>query len=312
MEITYPISSSRFLLAMQVFARKSSRYESYEQVKKREFERISLFRPLPVVSIESIETEPVEEPIRYQLDLEEFDKEETVELDSFFEQFATLDLSSSFATDENEVVEESTVVSSDPFVNISLSDFDFGEEEQSDDLERELEEIARVSALEATGEPVEDFSDWFEGNIVQEEKSSTEQIEGLDELPTLREYREEVFRSDYIGLRKEWTYIPPKTKEISPQSPKVDERKVLQPRKLDTPVSKVSPDIGNVVSQPMQNSNADKSVRQLNEDFVAYCRRNLRVQERVTLEYFSPSEIESAVKQGKVLRKSGLLIFAHS
>ena len=106
-------------------------------------------------------------------------------------------------------------------------------------------------------------------------------------------------------------YVPPKTVAVS-KPPKVEERKVLQPRKLDTPVSKVSPDIGNVVSQPVQNSNADKSVRHLNEDFVAYCRRNLRVQERVALEYFSPSEVESAVKQGKVLRKSGLLIFAHS
>lgn len=311
MEITYPISSSRFLLAMQVFARKSSRYESYEQVKKREFERISLFRPLPVVSVESIETEPVEEPVRHQLDLEEFSEEETVELDSFFEQFATLDLSVGSVVGSEEPVENPTAVSSDPFANISLSDFDFGEEEQSDDLERELEEIARVSALEATGEPTEDFSSWFEGNTVSEEKSNTEQIEGLDELPTLREYREEVFRSDYVGLRKEWNYVPPKAVAVS-KLPKVDERKVLQPRKLDTPVSKTSPDVGNVVSQPVQNINADKSVRQLNEDFVAYCRRNLRVQERVALDYFSPSEIESAVKQGKVLRKSGLLIFAHS
>lgn len=307
MEITYPISSSRFLLAMQVFARKSSRYESYEQVKKREFERISLFRPLPVVSVESIETEPVEEPVRHQLALEEFSEEETVELDSFFEQFATLDLSVGSVVD----AEEPTAVSSDPFANISLSDFDFGEEEQSDDLERELEEIARVSALEATGEPTEDFSSWFEGNTVSEEKSNTEQIEGLDELPTLREYREEVFRSDYVGLRREWNYVPPKAVAVS-KTPKVDERKVLQPRKLDTPISKTSSDVGNVVSQPVQNINADKSVRQLNEDFVAYCRRNLRVQERVALDYFSPSEIESAVKQGKVLRKSGLLIFAHS
>lgn len=307
MEITYPISSSRFLLAMQVFARKISRYESYEQVKKREFERISLFRPLPVVSVESIETEPVEEPVRHQLALEEFSEEETVELDSFFEQFATLDLSVGSVVD----AEEPTAVSSDPFANISLSDFDFGEEEQSDDLERELEEIARVSALEATGEPTEDFSSWFEGNTVSEEKSNTEQIEGLDELPTLREYREEVFRSDYVGLRREWNYVPPKAVAVS-KLPKVDERKVLQPRKLDTPISKTSSDVGNVVSQPVQNINADKSVRQLNEDFVAYCRRNLRVQERVALDYFSPSEIESAVKQGKVLRKSGLLIFAHS
>lgn len=311
MEITYPISSSRFLLAMQVFARKSSRYESYEQVKKREFERISLFRPLPVVSVESIETEPVEEPARYQLDLDESSEEETVELDSFFEQFATVDLGLQSFVMSEEVEKPIEVVSSDPFSNISLSDIDFGEEEQSDDLERELKEIERVSALEATGELTEDFSSWFEGNTVQEEKSSTEQIEGLDELPTLREYREEVFRSDYIGLRKEWAYVPPKTVAVS-KPPKVEGRKVLQPRKLDTPVSKLSPAIGNVVSQPVQNSNADKSVRHLNEDFVAYCRRNLRVQERAALEYFSPSEVESAVKQGKVLRKSGLLIFAHS
>lgn len=310
MEITYPISSSRFLLAMQVFARKSSRYESYEQVKKREFERISLFRPLPVVSIESIETEPVEEPERYSLNLDDFDKEEVVELDSFFEQFATIDLNSGSVTELQER-ENSVEVVSNPFANLSLSDLDFGEEEQSDDLERELEEIARVSALEATGEPTEDFSSWFEGNTVSEEKSNTEQIEGLDELPTLREYREEVFRSDYVGLRREWNYVPPKAVAVS-KLPKVDERKVLQPRKLDTPISKTSSDVGNVVSQPVQNINADKSVRQLNEDFVAYCRRNLRVQERVALDYFSPSEIESAVKQGKVLRKSGLLIFAHS
>ena len=162
MEITYPISSSRFLLAMQVFARKSSRYESYEQVKKREFERISLFRPLPVVSVESIETEPVEEPARYHLDLDESSEKETVELDSFFEQFATVDLGLQSFVMSDEVEKPIEVVSSDPFSNISLSDIDFGEEEQSDDLERELKEIERVSALEATGELTEDFSSWFE------------------------------------------------------------------------------------------------------------------------------------------------------
>ena len=78
MEITYPISSSRFLLAMQVYARKMASYETYEEVKKREFERISLFRPLPTVSKESIKTAVVEESPRYLLDTEGSEDETVV------------------------------------------------------------------------------------------------------------------------------------------------------------------------------------------------------------------------------------------
>ena len=87
MEITYPISSSRFLLAMQVYARKMAAYETYEEVKKREFERISLFRPLPTVSKESIKTDLAEESPRYLLDSSESEEEGTVELDSLFDGF---------------------------------------------------------------------------------------------------------------------------------------------------------------------------------------------------------------------------------
>ena len=75
--------------------------------------------------------------------------------------------------------------------------------------------------------------------------------------------------------------------------------------------SVVSSPLPQKLSSPQSVSN-DKTVRLLNEDFVSYCRRNLRVQEQLALTYFSPNEIESAVRQGKILRKSGLLIFAHS
>ena len=91
MEITYPISSSRFLLAMQVYARKMSTYETYEEVKKREFERISLFRPLPTVSKESIKTREVSNPTRYELVVDDTDSE-TVDFDSLFANLEDINL----------------------------------------------------------------------------------------------------------------------------------------------------------------------------------------------------------------------------
>ena len=88
------------------------------------------------------------------------------------------------------------------------------------------------------------------------------------------------------------------------QGNSVDVRKEVKPSVVSSPHPQK-------LSSP-KNVNNDKTVRLLNEDFVSYCRRNLRVQEQLALTYFSPSEIESAVRQGKILRKSGLLIFAHS
>lgn len=152
----------------------------------------------------------------------------------------------------------------------------------------------------------------------------------LESEPTRVEFKEEIFRSDYVGKREPWTYVA-KEKEVvkPPQTPprvsaqEVVPRKVQEPKptlKLQvasTPQPKLVVKPQSVVQRPQiqpqtQVQANDKTVRMVNEDFVSYCRRNLRIQEQVALGYFSPSEIESAVRQGKVLRKSGVLIFAHS
>lgn len=345
MEITYPISSSRFLLAMQVYARKMAAYETYEEVKKREFERISLFRPLPTVSRESIKTEVVEESPRYLLDTESSENE-TVDLDSLFEGFEDIQdsdwLTSMKSKEEVEVRDEEE--EQDPLQGVSFASLGLSSSSSDDEQELELQEF-EVDPSEDEDEFSDPFSNTPKSSLnnfglevdklsTSEEKSYLSQSEtsesNLESEPTRVEFKEEIFRSDYIGKREPWTYVAKEKEVIKPTQPqpKVSQPEVA-PRKVQesqvaprpqvtstprpNPVVKPQPVIQRPQIQPQTQIQAqDKTVRMVNEDFVSYCRRNLRVQEQVALGYFSPSEIESAVRQGKVLRKGGVLIFAHS
>ena len=344
MEITYPISSSRFLLAMQVYARKMASYETYEEVKKREFERISLFRPLPTVSRESIKTEVVEESPRYLLDTEG-SEEDTVELDSLFDGFESFkdsdwltSMKSKEEVERRDEEEEQDLLQGVSFASLGLSS-------GSSDDEQELE----LREFEVDPSEEDDFSDPFSnppksslnnlGSEVDklstsEEKSNLSPSEtsdsNLESEPTRVEFKEEIFRSDYVGKREPWTYVAKEKEVVKPpqpqprvSQPEVAPRKVQEPKPTPRPQVVSAPQPKPVVRpqrvaerpqihpQPQVQAQ-DKTVRMVNEDFVSYCRRNLRVQEQVALGYFSPSEIESAVRQGKVLRKGGVLIFAHS
>lgn len=342
MEITYPISSSRFLLAMQVYARKMAAYETYEEVKKREFERISLFRPLPTVSKESIKTEVVEESPRYLLDTES-SEDETVELDSLFDGFEDL-INTNWLTSmksKEEVEHRDEEEEQDPLNGVSFASL--GLSSNSDEEEQELE------LREFEVDPSDDFSDPFsdtpQSSVTEfelevgkttpsQENSNLSQSEtsesAFENEPTRVEFKEEIFRSDYVGKREPWTYVAKEKEVVKPPQtqPRVSQQEVA-PRKVQEPQSAPRPQVAptlqpkpvvkpqSVVQRPQvqpqtQTQANDKTVRMVNEDFVSYCRRNLRVQEQVALGYFSPSEIESSVRQGKVLRKGGVLIFAHS
>lgn len=353
MEITYPISSSRFLLAMQVYARKMASYETYEEVKKREFERISLFRPLPTVSKESIKTEVVEESPRYLLDTEGSENE-TVDLDSLFEGFEEFQdsdwLTSMKSKEEVESKEEfesrDEEEEQDPLRGVSFASLGLSGSSSDDEQELELREF-EVDPSEDEDEFSDPLSNYPKsslnnfgletGNLsTLEEKSNLSQSEtsesDLESEPTRVEFKDEIFRSDYVGKREPWTYVAKEKEVIKPpqpqprvSQPELAPRKVQEPKPIPRP--QVAPTLQpkpvvkpqSVVQRPQpqvqpQNRGQanDKTVRLVNEDFVSYCRRNLRVSEKVALGYFSPSEIESSVRQGKVLRKGGLLIFAHS
>lgn len=343
MEITYPISSSRFLLAMQVYARKMASYETYEEVKKREFERISLFRPLPTVSRESIKTEVVEESPRYLLDTEG-SEEETVELESLFEGFESLKdsdwLTSMKSKEEVESRDEED--EQDPLQGVSFASLGLSSSSSDDEQELELREF-EVDLSEDEDEFSDPLSNSLKSSLnnfglevgklsTSEEKPNLSQSEtsesNLESEPTRVEFKEEIFRSDYVGKREPWTYVAKEKEVVKPpqtqprvSAPEVAPRKVQEPQSaprphvVSTPKPKLMVKAQSVVQRPQPQTQVqaqDKTVRMVNEDFVSYCRRNLRVQEQVALVYFSPSEIESAVRQGKVLRKGGVLIFAHS
>ncbi len=345
MEITYPISSSRFLLAMQVYARKMASYETYEEVKKREFERISLFRPLPTVSKESIKTEVVEESPRYLLDTEGFE-DETVELESLFEGFDSIQDSDWLTSmkSKEEVESRDEEEEQDPLQGLSFASLGLSSGSSDDERELELREF-EVSPSEDEDEFSDPLSDSPKSSLnnlgsevgklsTSEEKSNLSQSgtseSNLESEPTRVEFQEEIFRSDYVGKREPWTYVAKEKEVVKPPQPQlrvsaqeVAPRKVQEPQSaprpkiVSSPQSKPAVKPQSVVQRPQiqpqtQVQTNDKTVRMVNEDFVSYCRRNLRVQEQVALGYFSPSEIESAVRQGKVLRKGGVLIFAHS
>ena len=329
---------------MQVYARKMAAYETYEEVKKREFERISLFRPLPTVSKESIKTEVVEESPRYLLDTEG-SEDETVELESLFEGFdklQDLDWLTSMKSKE-EVEQRSEEEEQDPLKGVSFASL--GLSSNSDEEEQELE------LREFEVDPSDDFSDTPQSSVEDfelevgkttpsQEKSNLSQSEtsesDFENEPTRVEFKEEIFRSDYVGKREPWTYVAKEKSVVKPpqpqpqprvSQPEVAPRTIQEPKPAPKPQtvsipqpqpqSAVKPKL--IVQRPqsqvqpqIQGQVNDKTARLVNEDFVSYCRRNLRVSEQVALGYFSPSEIESAVRQGKVLRKSGVLIFAHS
>ena len=330
MEITYPISSSRFLLAMQVYARKMAAYETYEDVKKREFERISLFRPLPTVSKESIKTSEVTSSPRYELSVSEVE-EEVVDLDSLFNNLEDLDLT----TLQSKEQRASSELPTDPFASVDLDalgyDDNMGEDElegrefeveQSEDLSDPFSNLTDSSVQSLEDKPTEYISESENLNLSQMVPSESD----LDTEPTRVEFKEEIFRSNYVGKRSPWTYVAkergvrvkpkPKVATVSQERvSKVESSKVTQTREPNLSAPKIdkvvhaSP-LGS--QRVVEQTASDKTVRLLNEDFVSYCRRNLRVQEQTALTYFSPNEIESAVRQGKILRKGGLLIFAHS
>lgn len=344
MEITYPISSSRFLLAMQVYARKMAAYETYEEVKKREFERISLFRPLPTVSKESIKTEVVEESPRYLLDTEGLE-DGTVELESLFDGFEDFQspnwLTSMKSKEEVEQITEEE--EQDPLQGVSFASLGLSSSSSVDERELELQEF-EVDPSDDFSDP---FSDTSQSSVTEfeievgkttpsQEKSNLSQSEtsegDFENEPTRVEFKEEIFRSDYVGKREPWTYVAKEKEVVKPPQPQLrvstpevapstvqEQKPAPKPQTVSIPQSQSVVKPKPIVQRPQlqvqpqnQGQANDKTVRLVNEDFVSYCRRNLRVSEKVALGYFSPSEIESAVRQGKVLRKGGLLIFAHS
>ena len=71
MQIKLPnIIESRFMVYLQIVGRKIYKYDSLENIRKSEFERIGKFRPLPELDISSIPTVDVSEKERVDISVQ--------------------------------------------------------------------------------------------------------------------------------------------------------------------------------------------------------------------------------------------------
>lgn len=347
--VVVPVSQSRYLLYLQVYSRRVSRYARYDEVRELEFARISEFRPLPVVDYTSLKREEVEEPERISVDWVEdasFDESAWLEaLDglSDFEETTVSEVEVvEQEVDNSEDVKPDSVSKVESALNsVSLSGFDtdFLEDDEEDDedaLEDQaseevstvvtsssnaqqrvspvgVEEVEEVELVFPTTLPDEgklDLSDMDDSDfeepassavpVVEEGLRVSPVVETVEEpSPSLSQLWGEVFASGYSDKAPEWVYKRKKVSTVvSPAKP---------PKTQEKPIQGVSRRV-----QSSSSISDDKTARQLNEDFVAYARRLVRVSEEVALAHFPPREIEGAVKSGKVMRRRGVLIFSHS
>ena len=312
MQIKLPnIIESRFMVYLQIVGRKIYKYDSLENIRKSEFERIGKFRPLPELDISSIPTLDVSEKERVDIsvqgDVEEVQTEllETLnKAPNLVTQDVGIDL------DEKQLVRGSLTSLNVVDDKLYLEDARNTSEGQINVLDEKFEDDVMDDAIfenELFAPDLEDDSD-----LAFEEVGSDlnlEENEGVD-VPEWVQFMNNVepcllkldLKNIYFGyLGVADSSIIDKVK---------DEVKARQEVAGDT-LSVAKPVTSKVVvEEPVQV--VDKFARREGEDIVLYTRRLVRVSEVEVLKYFSPRELEIALERGNLLRKRGVIIFAHA
>lgn len=127
MDVTFNLSDVRFNIYLQIYMKKLSISTPWKEVKENEYKRISSFRPLPEVTLESIDTDEVPE-----VDYVEVDEVQSLEEEqSSFESV----LKSLNQRRVSEIEEEPTIIiETEPQKPVSFfSDYDFGDEATEDE-----------------------------------------------------------------------------------------------------------------------------------------------------------------------------------
>lgn len=122
MDVTFNLSDVRFNIYLQIYMKKLSISTPWKEVKENEYKRISLFRPLPEVTLESIDTDEVPD----------VDFVEVGEVQSLEEEQSSFEsvLKSLNQQRVSEIEEEpTTIIETEPQKPVSFfSDYDFGDE----------------------------------------------------------------------------------------------------------------------------------------------------------------------------------------
>lgn len=312
MQIKLPIVESRFMVYLQIVGRKIYKYDSIDNIREQEFKRISKFRPLPELTVSSIPTLDVEEKERVDLsnvgDIES-SRETLVE---------TLNKGEALVVEREPEIREV----SEPFKGSTTSEVNEDDKKYST-TEANVLEVPKNAEYEEL-----DLNVNYEklDNLVNVDDGLVDEVfEDLDlddskvEADPLQVFLDSVepcrLKLDlkdiyfgYLGLisPKEVTKVEVPKDGFTP--------KVVDTTKVDKPIVDMGTEKENQhgVKTAIVGSTVDKFVRRDGEDIVMYARRLVRVSEVEVLRYFSPRELEIALERGNLLRKRGVIIFAHA
>lgn len=299
------------MVYLQIVGRKIYKYDSLENIRKSEFERIGKFRPLPELDISSIPTLDVSEKERVDISIQGDVEEVQAEL------LETLNKAPNLVTqevgidlDEEQLVRGSLTSLDAVDDKLYLEGVENTSEGQINVLDEKFEDDVMDDAIfenELFASDLEDNSDLaFEEvdsdfNLVENEGVDVpEWVQFMNNVePCLLKLDLKNIYFGYLGVADSSIIDKVKDEVKARQKVAGDTLSVAKPV-----TSKV------VVEEPVQV--VDKFARREGEDIVLYTRRLVRVSEVEVLKYFSPRELEIALERGNLLRKRGVIIFAHA
>lgn len=299
------------MVYLQIVGRKIYKYDSLENIRKSEFERIGKFRPLPELDISSIPTVDVSEKERVDISVQGNVEEVQVELletlnkaPNLVSQEVGIDL------DEEQLVRGSLTSLDDVDDKLYLEGVENTSEGQINVLDEKFEDDVMDDAIfenELFANDLEDNSELaFEEvgsdlNLVENKSVDVpEWVQFMNNVePCLLKLDLKNIYFGYLGVADSSIIDKVKDEVKARQEVAGDTLSVAKPV-----TSKV------VVEEPVQV--VDKFARREGEDIVLYTRRLVRVSEVEVLKYFSPRELEIALERGNLLRKRGVIIFAHA
>lgn len=299
------------MVYLQIVGRKIYKYDSLENIRKSEFERIGKFRPLPELDISSIPTLDVSEKERVDISIQGDVEEVQAEL------LETLNKAPNLVTqevgidlDEEQLVRGSLTSLDVVDDKLYLEGVENTSEGQINVLDEKFEDDVMDDAIfenELFANDLEDNSELaFEEvgsdlNLVENKSVDVpEWVQFMNNVePCLLKLDLKNIYFGYLGVAD--SSIIDKVK---------DEVKARQEVAGDTLSVAKSVTSKIVVEEPVQV--VDRFARREGEDIVLYTRRLVRVSEVEVLKYFSPRELEIALERGNLLRKRGVIIFAHA
>lgn len=299
------------MVYLQIVGRKIYKYDSLENIRKSEFERIGKFRPLPELDISSIPTVDVSEKERVDISVQGNVEEVQVEL------LETLNKAPNLVTqevgidlDEEQLVRGSLTSLDDVDDKLYLEGVENTSEGQINVLDEKFEDDVMDDAIfenELFANDLEDNSELaFEEvgsdlNLVENKSVDVpEWVQFMNNVePCLLKLDLKNIYFGYLGVADSSLIDKVKDEVKARQEVAGDTLSVAKPV-----TSKV------VVEEPVQV--VDRFARREGEDIVLYTRRLVRVSEVEVLKYFSPRELEIALERGNLLRKRGVIIFAHA